>query len=184
MPRILTEVLRLLAEVLADAVPYPHGSVPSSGRLTEVRAAVAATFDQVKEKPKRTRGYIEALLEKLPELSESESKAAVSRDPVIAFIRSARGVPLEAIFVEWLGQPGNEPEVEKYVATFDLGNLNIEETMRTVLATFRLPGEAQQISRSGGRDRQDALSGKRWGRQRGVQVCRRGVHVPVLSDHA
>ncbi len=122
---------------MADAVPYPHGSVPSSGRLTEVRASVAATFDKVKEKPKRTREYIEALLEKLPELSVSESEATVSRDPVITFIRSVRGMPLEAIG-EWLGQPGNEPEVEKYVATFDLGNLNIEEEYQsTVFQSIR-----------------------------------------------
>ena len=48
---------------------------------------------------------------------------------------------------EYLAKPKNRAVLEAYIGLFDFGNKRLDEAMRLMLESFRLPGEAQQIER-------------------------------------
>ncbi|KAH3677156.1 hypothetical protein WICMUC_001911 [Wickerhamomyces mucosus] len=48
---------------------------------------------------------------------------------------------------EYLAKPANEELLKKFLSLFDFKNLRVDEALRILLKTFRLPGESQQIER-------------------------------------
>jgi golgi-specific brefeldin A-resistance guanine nucleotide exchange factor 1 len=48
---------------------------------------------------------------------------------------------------EYLAKPSNSDTLQAVVKLFDFRGKRIDEALREMLATFRLPGEAQQIER-------------------------------------
>jgi len=48
---------------------------------------------------------------------------------------------------EYLGRPDNIPLLQRFMRQFDFSNKRVDEALRVLLETFRLPGESQQIDR-------------------------------------
>ena len=48
---------------------------------------------------------------------------------------------------EWLAKPGNEDICRAFIQDLDFRNKRIDDALRLMLATFRLPGESQEINR-------------------------------------
>ncbi|KAI8581103.1 hypothetical protein K450DRAFT_234658 [Umbelopsis ramanniana AG] len=48
---------------------------------------------------------------------------------------------------EYLGRPDNVPLLQRFMRQFDFSNKRVDEALRVLLETFRLPGESQQIDR-------------------------------------
>lgn len=48
---------------------------------------------------------------------------------------------------EYLGHPKNVPLLKRFMRQFDFSNKRVDEALRILLETFRLPGESQQIDR-------------------------------------
>ncbi|KAJ1914583.1 GDP/GTP exchange factor for ARF [Mycoemilia scoparia] len=53
----------------------------------------------------------------------------------------------KALVGEYLAKPSNTEILQVYMTTFDFENKRLDEAMRMILGTFRLPGESQQIER-------------------------------------
>ncbi|KAI8385758.1 hypothetical protein BD560DRAFT_321873 [Blakeslea trispora] len=62
------------------------------------------------------------------------------------FLRSTQQLDKKALG-EYLGKPENFDTLKTYMHQFDFTGKRIDEAMRMVLETFRLPGESQQIMR-------------------------------------
>ncbi|KAL7324532.1 GDP/GTP exchange factor for ARF [Mucor circinelloides] len=62
------------------------------------------------------------------------------------FLRSTQQLDKKALG-EYLGRPENVETLRAYMEQFDFSGKRMDEAMRMILETFRLPGESQQIMR-------------------------------------
>lgn len=69
-----------------------------------------------------------------------------SREDLARQVRRINGLHKKRLG-EWLAKPGNEDLAKAFIADLDFNGRRIDEALRLMLATFRLPGESQEINR-------------------------------------
>ncbi|KAJ1674096.1 GDP/GTP exchange factor for ARF, partial [Spiromyces aspiralis] len=72
-----------------------------------------------------------------------------SSDMVAKLVRFLKQAPTldKSLVGEYLAKPSNTEVLQTYISTFDFNDRRLEEALRMILGTFRLPGESQQIER-------------------------------------
>ncbi|KAG7192124.1 GDP/GTP exchange factor for ARF [Scheffersomyces spartinae] len=66
---------------------------------------------------------------------------------VAEFFFTKSGRLNKKVLGEFLAKPANKPILQEFIGLFDFSNLRVDEAIRVLLKSFRLPGEAQQIER-------------------------------------
>lgn len=102
--------------------------------------------------PKAAFAFLQdqGLLERSADFQQKEISSAQTQNYPMQLCQQLRQMPSidKRILGEWLGKPGNETVLEAFLRSFQFRpNAPIDEALRLVLESFRLPGEAQQISR-------------------------------------
>lgn len=69
-----------------------------------------------------------------------------SREELARQIRQINGINKKKLG-QWLAKPGHEDIAKAFIADLDFTGKRIDDAMRLMLATFRLPGESQEINR-------------------------------------
>ncbi|KAJ3492628.1 hypothetical protein NLG97_g5261 [Lecanicillium saksenae] len=88
------------------------------------------------EKPKNGLGYLEA---------QGILKSAQDPAEVAAFLKETSRVS-KSVLGEYLSKTGNEQVLKEFLDLFDFSGKRLDEGLRLLLETFRLPGEAQLIA--------------------------------------
>lgn len=88
------------------------------------------------EKPKNGLGYLEA---------QGVLKSAQDPKEVAKFLKETSRVS-KSVLGEYLSKTGNEQILNEFLDLFDFTGKRIDEGLRVLLETFRLPGEAQLIA--------------------------------------
>ncbi|KAJ4155394.1 hypothetical protein LMH87_000641 [Akanthomyces muscarius] len=88
------------------------------------------------EKPKNGLGYLEA---------QGILKSAQDPAEVAAFLKETSRVS-KSVLGEYLSKTGNEQFLKEFLDLFDFSGKRLDEGLRLLLETFRLPGEAQLIA--------------------------------------
>lgn len=133
----LLRYIQFLAERLHD-VPVSDDHIdPSLLRERRRRKKIiikgAAKFN---EKPKTGLGYLEA-----------HGIIQDARDPILVakFLKGTSRVS-KAVLGDFLSKRGNEPFLDAFMGMFDFSGKRIDQALRSMLETFRLPGEAPLIA--------------------------------------
>lgn len=74
-------------------------------------------------------------------------KDASDLDEVSRFIFNKSGRLNKKVIGEYFAKPSNVEILRKFISIFDYEGLRVDEAIRLLLKTFRLPGESQQIER-------------------------------------
>ncbi|TQV93035.1 Sec7 domain-containing protein [Cordyceps javanica] len=88
------------------------------------------------EKPKNGLGYLEA---------QGILKSAQDPAEVAAFLKETSRVS-KSVLGEYLSKTGNEKVLKEFLDLFDFSGKRLDEGLRLLLESFRLPGEAQLIA--------------------------------------
>ncbi|KAI1498158.1 Sec7-domain-containing protein [Biscogniauxia marginata] len=128
--------VQFIADRLDDA-PVTDG-LPDQDMLREQRRRkkiIIKGATKFNEKPKEGLGY----------LKEQE---IINEDPVTAakFLRETSRVS-KAVLGEFLSKKGNDEYLEAFMNLFDFSGKRVDEAVRQLLESFRLPGESPLIER-------------------------------------
>ncbi|OAA56011.1 cytohesin-2 [Cordyceps fumosorosea ARSEF 2679] len=88
------------------------------------------------EKPKNGLGYLEA---------QGILKSAQDPAEVAAFLKETSRIS-KSVLGEYLSKTGNEKVLKEFLDLFDFSGKRLDEGLRLLLESFRLPGEAQLIA--------------------------------------
>ncbi|EGX95734.1 cytohesin-2 [Cordyceps militaris CM01] len=88
------------------------------------------------EKPKNGLGYLEA---------QGILRSAQDAAEVAAFLKETSRVS-KSVLGEYLSKTGNEKVLKEFLDLFDFSGKRLDEGLRLLLESFRLPGEAQLIA--------------------------------------
>lgn len=66
---------------------------------------------------------------------------------VAEFFFTKSGRLNKKVLGEFLAKPANKPILQEFIGLFNFSDLRVDEAIRVLLKSFRLPGEAQQIER-------------------------------------
>ena len=134
----LLRYVQFIAERLDDDPAYGE-THPDPIELREQRKKKkiiirgAAKFN---EKPKAGLGYLEAQ----GIISDARDPAQVAR-----FLKGTTRLS-KAVLGDFLSKRGNEPILEAFMNQFDFAGKRVDEALRLLLETFRLPGESPLIA--------------------------------------
>ena len=133
----LLRYIQFLAERLDESAAlegYPDPDVLREQRRKK-RIIIRGT-SKFNEKPKAGLGYLEA-----------QGIIKDARDPVevATFLKGTSRVS-KAVLGDFLSKKGNEAILENFMALFDFAGKRVDEALRVLLETFRLPGEAPLIA--------------------------------------
>lgn len=134
----LLKYVQFLAERLDDA-PV-HASLPDTSVLRNRRRRkkiIIKGVDMFNDKPKSGLGYLEAQ----GIIDSSRNPTSVAR-----FLKGTERIS-KKILGEFLSKRGNEPILEAFLDLFDFSGKRVDEALRVLLESFRLPGEAPLIER-------------------------------------
>jgi golgi-specific brefeldin A-resistance guanine nucleotide exchange factor 1 len=134
----LLRYIQFIAERLNDK-PVAEG-YPDPSRLREQRRRkkiVIKGTSKFNESPKGGLGYLQA-----------QGVIDDARDPisVAKFLHGTSRIS-KKVLGEFLSKKGNEPILEAFMDLFDFSEKRVDEALRVLLETFRLPGESPLISR-------------------------------------
>lgn len=102
--------------------------------LKLLHAKAAEVFNN---KPKEIEGFL---------VEHGLLPAEHSREDLARQVRRINGLHKKRLG-EWLAKLGNEDIAKAFIADLDFRGRRIDDAMRLMLATFRLPGESQEINR-------------------------------------
>lgn len=130
----------LLREDLA-ASPATCGLLPQPSdipRLKEQKRLLLEGVEAFNEKPKKGIKFL-------------QEHNLIASDPLVPaevalFLRNNPSLDKGQIGA-YVGEKSNLPILQAFVVTFDYNNTTLDEGLRTLLTSFRLPGEAQIIER-------------------------------------
>ncbi len=133
----LLRYIQFLAERL-DEEPVYDG-YPEPGLLKEQRRRkriIVKGTSKFNEKPKVGLGYLEA-----------QGILADAKDPVeVARLLKGTSRVSKSVLGDFLSKKGNEAILNAFMDEFDFSNKRVDEALRVLLETFRLPGEAPLIA--------------------------------------
>ncbi|KND91435.1 Uncharacterized protein TOPH_04206 [Tolypocladium ophioglossoides CBS 100239] len=133
----LLRYIQFLAERLQEAPVYE--GYPDPAQLREQRRRkkiIVKGTNKFNEKPKVGLGYLEA-----------QGIVTDAKDPVkiAKFLKGTSRVS-KSVLGDFLSKRGNEAVLEAFMDQFDFSGKRIDEALRVLLETFRLPGEAPLIA--------------------------------------
>lgn len=133
----LLRFIQFLAERLdQDAVTDGY---PDATQLRERRRRkkiIVKGTSKFNEKPKEGLGYLEA---------QGIIKSAQDPAEVAKFLRGTSRVS-KTVLGDYLSKRGNEETLKAFMEAFDFSGKRIDEALRLLLESFRLPGEAPLIA--------------------------------------
>ncbi|WVQ71161.1 hypothetical protein IAR50_000686 [Cryptococcus sp. DSM 104548] len=147
------EILLAFVASMADRLeqgddPWPE-TAPKAQDLTaakERKSVILAGAAQFNVKPKKGIAF---LLEQgviVPDPTAEGSEEEKQNLAIAKFLR--RGPRLDKKLVgEYISGPDKEPLLKAYIGLFDFKGKSVADSLRELLETFRLPGEAQPIAR-------------------------------------
>lgn len=133
----LLRYIQFLAERLQEAPVYE--GYPDPAQLREQRRRkkiIIKGTSKFNEKPKVGLGYLEA-----------QGIVTDAKDPVkiAKFLKGTSRVS-KSVLGDFLSKKGNEAVLEAFMDQFNFSGKRIDEALRVLLETFRLPGEAPLIA--------------------------------------
>ncbi|POR37394.1 Sec7 domain-containing protein [Tolypocladium paradoxum] len=133
----LLRYIQFLAERLQEAPVYE--GYPDPAQLREKRRRkkiIVKGTSKFNEKPKVGLGYLEA-----------QGIVTDAKDPVkiAQFLKGTSRVS-KSVLGDFLSKKGNEAILQAFMDQFDFSGKRIDEALRVLLETFRLPGEAPLIA--------------------------------------
>ncbi|KAI1487734.1 Sec7-domain-containing protein [Biscogniauxia mediterranea] len=128
--------VQFIADRLDDA-PVSDG-LPDQDQLREQRRRkkiIVKGATKFNEKPKEGLGYL-------------KEQGVITDDPATAakFLRETSRVS-KAVLGEFLSKKGNDAYLEAFMNLFDFSGKRVDEAVRQLLESFRLPGESPLIER-------------------------------------
>lgn len=135
----------------SDADAWPD-ALPSPGQLTEKKERKATLLEGAEKfnrKPKEGIAFFRShrMLPPAPSTEDMDESVKKADEAAVArFLRSCPRLDKKGLG-EFLAGPANIGILEQFIGLFDFGGRNVADGLRTLLEAFRLPGEAQQISR-------------------------------------
>ena len=91
--------------------------------------------------------FNKAPLEGLEFLVENKLIATDTVKGKVEFLHSSGGRLDKKLLGEFLAKPSNKNYLDHFIESFDFSNTSIDEGLRDLFTSFRLPGESQQIER-------------------------------------
>ncbi|KAF5098984.1 hypothetical protein D0Z00_001850 [Geotrichum galactomycetum] len=91
--------------------------------------------------------FNKAPLEGLEFLVENKLIAADTIEGKVEFLHSSGGRLDKKLLGEFLAKPSNKIYLDHFIELFEFSNTSIDEALRDLFTSFRLPGESQQIER-------------------------------------
>jgi golgi-specific brefeldin A-resistance guanine nucleotide exchange factor 1 len=141
VPPLCLDALLRYIQYLAERLDEPaiRGEYPDPDVLREQRRKkriIIRGTSKFNEKPKAGLGYLEA-----------QGLIKDARDPVevATFLKGTSRVS-KAVLGDFLSKKGNEAILENFMSLFDFSGKRVDEALRVLLETFRLPGEAPLIA--------------------------------------
>lgn len=135
----LLRYVQFIAERL-DNPPEEEAGLPDPAHLKQRRRRkkiIILGANKFNEKPKDGLGYLEAQ-GIIKDISDPAS--------VAQFLRGTSRVS-KKVLGDFLSKRGNEPILRAFLDCFDFAGKRVDEALRTLLESFRLPGEAPLIER-------------------------------------
>lgn len=134
----LLRYIQFIAERL-DEVYEPNSDYPDPDVLREQRRRkkiIIKGTTKFNEKPKAGLGYLEA-----------QGIIENSSDPVAVaqFLKGTSRVS-KKVLGEFISKRGNEEILDAFIGAFDFAGKRVDEALRSLLESFRLPGEAPLIA--------------------------------------
>lgn len=123
-------------EAAAEALPE-HLRPARLAKERQMKSLTIQSVELFNNDPKEAFAFL--LEHKL--ISSTDDPAAVAK-----YLRRTAGLDKRAVG-ELISKPSNLEILREYLADFHFAGLEIDEALRSVLESFRLPGEAQQIGR-------------------------------------
>lgn len=123
---------RLDEPVVSDGFPDPNVLREQRRR----KRLIIKGMTKFNEKPKTGLGYLEA---------QGIIKDARNPQEVAEFLKGTSRVS-KAVLGDFLSKKGNEAILKAFMALFDFSGKRVDEALRVLLETFRLPGEAPLIA--------------------------------------
>lgn len=130
-----------------EAAQVGAGDAAETGGLPD-----AASIPRLKEQKRLLLESVEAFNEKPKKgIKFLQEHGLIGSDPIVphevaAFLRNNPSLDKGAIGA-YLGEKHNLAVLEAFVKMFDFNNTTLDEGLRALLSSFRLPGEAQIIER-------------------------------------
>ncbi|PKS11595.1 hypothetical protein jhhlp_003360 [Lomentospora prolificans] len=142
VPPLCLDALLRYIQFLAERLDWrsTESNLPDAGLLRMRRSkkkVIIKGANKFNENPKSGLGYLEAhgIIDNI-------------RDPlsVAKFLKRTQRIS-KKILGEFLSKKGNEPILEAFLDLFDFSGKRVDEALRVLLETFRLPGESALIER-------------------------------------
>ncbi|UNI20375.1 GDP/GTP exchange factor for ARF [Purpureocillium takamizusanense] len=133
----LLRYIQFLAERLEEAPTYDGYPKPAVLREQRRRKRIIVRgTSKFNEKPKIGLGYLEA-----------QGILVDAKDPVeVARLLKGTSRVSKSVLGDFLSKKGNEAVLNAFMDEFDFSNKRVDEALRILLETFRLPGEAPLIA--------------------------------------
>ncbi|KAM0279817.1 hypothetical protein ACHAQH_004368 [Verticillium albo-atrum] len=140
-PLCLDALLRYVQYIAERLEQQPvFEGIPSAAHLREQRRRkkiIIKGTTKFNENPKGGLAYLQAQ----GIIDDAQNVVSVAR-----FLNATSRVN-KKVLGEFLSKKGNEPVLEAYLDSFDFEGKRVDEALRVLLETFRLPGEAPLIER-------------------------------------
>ncbi|KAM0532126.1 hypothetical protein ACHAPP_007310 [Verticillium nonalfalfae] len=142
VPPLCLDALLRYVQYIAERLELQPASedLPSADHLREQRRRkkiIIKGTTKFNETPKGGLAYLQAQ----GIIDDAQNVTSVAR-----FLHATSRVN-KKVLGEYLSKKGNEPVLEAYLDLFDFDGKRVDEALRVLLETFRLPGEAPLIER-------------------------------------
>ncbi|PNH73150.1 hypothetical protein VD0001_g4416 [Verticillium dahliae] len=142
VPPLCLDALLRYVQYIAERLELEPNSqdLPSADHLREQRRRkkiIIKGTTKFNETPKGGLAYLQAQ----GIIDDAQNVTSVAR-----FLHATSRVN-KKVLGEYLSKKGNEPVLEAYLDLFDFDGKRVDEALRVLLETFRLPGEAPLIER-------------------------------------
>lgn len=141
VPPLCLDALLRYIQFVAERLDQPavRDGYPDPDMLKEQRRKkkiIIKGTSKFNEKPKTGLGYLEA---------QGIVKDAKNPQEVAEFLKGTSRVS-KSVLGDFLSKKGNEETLKAFMALFDFSSKRVDEALRVLLETFRLPGEAPLIA--------------------------------------
>lgn len=143
-PSVPLMCLEAILTYLDSIIYRQHEKTERGTRLAEI---ARKQRDRKKLIIKTSEKFNEAPFEGLKFLVENKLIPADTIEDKVQFLHSSGDRIDKKLLGEFLAKPANKSYLDRFIESFDFSHTSIDEAMRDLFTSFRLPGESQQIER-------------------------------------